>query len=100
MLIAKVENGKVIDIADMRSMFPNTSFPDSGPNDDWFTENGCMKINLSAPCDRTTQELQSCEPYIVDGVVYTNMAVPKQEEVVVIEPVIMVSPFTTNPSRI
>ena len=97
MIIAKIENGKVIDIADMRSMFPNTSFPDSGPNDDWYEENSCMKVNLSAPCDRTTQELQSCEPYIVDGVVYTNMAVPKQEEVVVIEPVTIAETGTAMP---
>ena len=83
MLIAKVENGKVIDIADMRSMFPNTSFPDSGPNDDWFAENSCMKINLSAPCDRETQVLEPCEPYILDGFVYTNKAVPKPEPVIV-----------------
>ena len=85
MLVAKIQNGKVIDIADMRSMFPNTSFPDSGPNDDWYEENGCMKINLSAPCDYLTQQLESCEPYIVDGVVYTNRAVPKSviEEIIV-----------------
>ena len=88
MLIAKVENGKIIDIADMRSMFPNTSFPDSGPNDEWFTENSCMKLNLSAPCNRETEILEPCEPYIVDGFVYTNKAVPKPVQEVIIEPVI------------
>lgn len=97
MLIAKVENEKVIDIADMRSMFPDTSFPDTGPNDEWFTENSCMKLNLSAPYDYATEQLEPCEPYIVDGIVYTNKAVPRVEPITISEPVTIAETGTATP---
>ena len=84
MVIAKIENGQVVALADKAELFPHTSFPTTGPDDAWYVENSCMKVNLSAPCDRETQVLEPCEPYILDGFVYTNKAVPKPivEEVV------------------
>ena len=77
MLIAKIENGQVVALADKAELFPHTSFPTTGPDDAWYVENSCMKVNLSAPCNRETQVLEPCEPYILDGFVYTNKAVPK-----------------------
>ena len=82
MIIAKID-GQNITLGDMRDLFPNTSFPTTGPDDEWYVQNGCMKVNLSAPCDRETQVLEQCEPYILDGFVYTNKAVPKPEPVIV-----------------
>ena len=79
MLIAKVTDGAVIDVADYRSMFPNTSFA-KGPNDQFLAENGCMKVSAFVDHDRATQRLQSCDPYIQDDTVYTMQAVDKTAE--------------------
>ena len=64
MLIAKIEDGLVTDVADYQSMFPNTSFPSSGPNAEFMVENNCMYVNVFLPYDPTTQCLVGCAPYI------------------------------------
>jgi hypothetical protein len=71
MLIAKIENGQVVDIADYQSMFPNTSFASSGPNAKFMADNNCMPVNTYLDYDSKTEFLESCEPYIMDGWVYT-----------------------------
>lgn len=65
MLIAKVQDGQVVDVADYQSMFPQTSFPASGPNDEFMLENSCMYVNMFLPYDHETQVLQPTEPYIM-----------------------------------
>ena len=64
MLIAQLKDGQVIDIADYRSVFPDTSFPASGPSDIFMIENNCMYVNLFLPYDQSTQCLESVPPYI------------------------------------
>ena len=79
MLIAKVTDGAVVDVADYRAMFPSTSFA-SGPNDQFLAENGCMKVSAFVAHDRATQRLQPCDPYVQGGVVYTMEVVDKTAE--------------------
>lgn len=64
MLIAKIQDGQVADVADYQSMFPQTSFTSSGPSDEFMVENGCMYVNLWLPYDQNTQKLVSVSPYI------------------------------------
>jgi hypothetical protein len=64
MLIAKIKNGQVVDVADYKSMFPDTSFPNSGPNADFMVQNNCMYVNVYLPYDSTTQKLVATTPYI------------------------------------
>jgi len=71
MLIAKIENGQVVDLSDYKSMFPNTSFSDSGPSPDFMAENNCMNVNLYLDYDPETQFLEPCDPYIMGDWVYT-----------------------------
>ena len=68
--IAKLENGNIT-VGDYKELFPNTSFPVTGPNDDFFTENGCLKVNMFKEHDRATQMLVGCGAYVENGVVYT-----------------------------
>lgn len=70
MNIAKLENG-TITVGHYRDLFPNTSFPLTGPNDDFFTENGCLKVSIFKEHDRATQMLVGCDPYVENGMVYT-----------------------------
>ena len=51
-------------------------------NDDWYDENSCMKVSVFVNHDSVTQQLESCEPYIENGIVYTVKAVEKPEPIV------------------
>ena len=75
MLIAKIENGAVVDVADYQSMFPQTSFPDSGVNAEFLNDNSCMTVTVFKPYDQATQKLEPCTPYIEGDTVYTVQVV-------------------------
>ena len=66
MQIAIIENGNVTQVGDYRELFPNTSFPASGPSDAWLAENNAKKVNLFKEHDSLTQKLAQVAPY-VDG---------------------------------
>ena len=78
--IAKLENG-TITVGNYRELFPNTSFPITGPNDDFFVENGCLKVSSFKEHDRNTQMLVGCEPYEENGVVYTVQIATRSDPV-------------------
>ena len=79
MLIAKVNGNEIIEIADYKAMFPNTSFPESGPEAEWYSLVSCLPVCVFVPYDSATQQLEPCTPYIQDGVVYTVHAVARPE---------------------
>ena len=84
MNIAKLENGSIT-VGDYRELFPQTSFPVTGPDDNFYTENGCLKVSMFKEHDRATQMLVGCEPYEENGMVYT-VAIqdkPQVEEIIV-----------------
>lgn len=64
-------------VGDYRTLFPDTSFPESGPNENWFVENNCYRINLSVPYDPETQILQTVDPYVENGWAYIHRAIDK-----------------------
>lgn len=64
MLIAKIEGQTVVEVADYKSMFPQTSFPASGPDDLFMIENGCMYVNVFKSYEQNTEKLVSVAPYI------------------------------------
>jgi hypothetical protein len=79
MLIAKIDDGQIT-VADYRSLFPNTSFPNSGLDADWLTGAGCMPVSMFREHDRETQRLVPCAPYIDGGTVYTMTVEDKTAE--------------------
>ena len=76
MLIAKIEDGVVTNVADYRSMFPDTSFPSSGPNADFLAENNCLGVTVFKPYDSKTEKLVSVAPYVEDNQVFTIAVEP------------------------
>lgn len=70
MFIAKIDNGNIT-VGDYRDLFPNTSFPPSGPSAEFMQENGCVGVTMFKPYDNNTQKLVSCEPYFENGQVFT-----------------------------
>ena len=84
MNIAKLENGSIT-VGDYRELFPNTSFPVTGPDDNFYAENGCLKVSIFKEHDRNTQMLVGCDPYEENGMVYTVTIQdkPQVEEIIV-----------------
>ena len=82
MEIAKLENGSIT-VGDYRELFPQTSFPITGPNDDFFAENDCLKVSSFKAHDRATQMLVGCGAYVEDGVVYTVTVATRPEPEVI-----------------
>lgn len=52
-----------ITVGDYRELFSNTSFPSSGPSDEFLTANNAKKVNAFKAHDRLTQKLVSCAAY-------------------------------------
>ena len=80
MLIAKIEDGQVINVSDYRDMFPNTSFPASGPDAEFLAANSCMTVTVWKPYDQLTEKLASVPPYIEGDTVYTIAVEPLTPE--------------------
>ena len=71
MLIAIVNGQTVEQVGDYQVLFPNTSFPSSGPTPEWMAENSCLPVTVWLPYDASTQYLESVAPYINGDTVYT-----------------------------
>ena len=75
MLIADISNPNNIVVSDYKSMFPNTAFPPSGPDAAFMTAHQLAPVNMFLPYNQSTQMLQPCAPYLLNGQVYTVAAV-------------------------
>lgn len=70
MIVAIVNNGSIEQTGELSVLFPNTSFPASGPSDEWMAENNIVPVSYFKAYDAATQKLVSCDPYLEDGTVY------------------------------
>lgn len=84
MLVAKVENNVVQQVADYRAMFPNTSFPNTGISQEFMAENGCVGVTVWK-AHSETQRLVQCDPYLEDGQVYSVTVEDKSAEEIAAE---------------
>ena len=80
MLIAKIQNEQVTEVADYRDLFPNTSFAVTGPDAAFLTENSCMTVTVFKAYDADTEKLVTVSPYIEGNTVYTVAVEPLTEE--------------------
>ena len=72
MKIARLDGSNIGEIADHKSMFPNTSFPASGPSTQWLAANSCAEVVTFLAYDSATQKNEVVEPYLSNGKVYTR----------------------------
>lgn len=72
MKIARLDGSNIGEIADHKSLFPNTSFPKAGPDATWLAANGCAEVVVFLAFDSATQKNESVTPYLSDGKVYTR----------------------------
>tara|TARA_B100001559_G_C16475626_1_gene611192 strand:+ start:110 stop:589 length:480 start_codon:yes stop_codon:yes gene_type:complete len=72
MQIAKIKDNKVEAVGEHKALFPNTSFPVSGPPADWMTQNSVLPVTMFRSYNGLTEKSTSVDPYIEDGVVYLH----------------------------
>lgn len=70
MQIAIIQKQKIIKIGDHRELFPNVSFPASGPDADWLKQNSCVSVSAYKQHDSSKQRLVSSKPHLIDDTVY------------------------------
>ena len=80
MQVAIVTNGQVTSIGDYKTVFANTSFPPSGPSDEFLAEMSAKKVSVFKAHDRATQKLAPCAPYVDGEFVCTVEVVSKTAE--------------------
>jgi len=68
-------NGQV---AHYKEIFPNVSFPASGPSDAFLSEQGAVKVSMFRP-HTATQKLVSCAPVVENGFAYVVEVADKTE---------------------
>ena len=66
--------------AHYKDLFKNTSFPASGPSDEFLASAGAYKVSVFRPYDRATQKLVPCDPVVEDGFAYVVAVKDKTEE--------------------
>ena len=72
MLIAKIDT---LEIGTPSGLYPQTSFSEFGPNQQWLDENGCQIVN-EPPYDPATQRLTDCQPYVDStGAIFRHLVV-------------------------
>lgn len=67
-------------LANHKELFPNVSFPVSGPSDDFLQANNALKVSYFREHDEETQKLIPCNPTIDGGIAYLVEVVSKTEE--------------------
>ena len=60
MLIAKLDT---LEIGTPSRLYPQTSFSESGPNQEWLNKNNCQIVG-EPPHNYATQRLADCPPYV------------------------------------
>ena len=58
MLIAIIDGESIQRLGHYRTMFPNVSFPTSGPDQHWMNQNNAKFVLVTKPYNQTTQKLE------------------------------------------
>lgn len=80
MEIAIIENGNITKMGDYRDVFPNTSFTDNGPDDEFLAEHGAKRLNRFKPHNRLTEHTVTAAPYVEGDWVFTVEVYPLTAE--------------------
>ena len=70
MNIAIVVNNGIQAHGDIRVLFPNSSFPSSGPEQQWMDDNNIKAVTYWKSYNPLTEKLVPCDLYLEDGEVY------------------------------
>lgn len=79
MQVAIVSNNQILEIGEAASLFPNVSFPATGVDEGFLTENSAMQVIQWEMFNPEIENLVTVEPYILGNKVYTCLKVAKTE---------------------
>ena len=80
MLIAIVDGESIQRLGHYRTMFPNVSFPSSGPDAQWMAQNNAKFVLSTKSFDRTTHRIESADPYVEGDYVYNVRVVALSDQ--------------------
>ena len=80
MLIAIVDGESIQRLGHYKTMFPNVSFPSSGPDAQWMTQNNAKFVLSTKSFDRTTHRIESVDPYVEGDYVYNVRVVALSDQ--------------------
>ena len=80
MLIAIVDGESIQQIGHYKTMFPNVSFPSSGPDDQWMAQNNAKFVLSTKSFDHTTHRIESVDPYVESDYVYNVRVVALSDQ--------------------
>lgn len=84
MIYAKVIMDNVQEIGTLQQLFPNTSFPDTGVDSVWLSDNHVLPVIEYRETDPSIERSESCEPYLNGTEVHTfriiSLSVDEQQE--------------------
>lgn len=76
MIVAIVKENTIEQTGDLSVLFPNVSFPPSGPEVQWMEENSVFPVTYWKPYDNFAEKLANVDPYIEDGNVFAVKVEP------------------------
>lgn len=76
MQVAIVNGNTVTAIGEYKRLFPNVSFPPTGPDAAWMAANHVMPVSVYLTYDPATQKLVTVSPYVQGSYVYTVQVQP------------------------
>ena len=79
-MIAIVQNNEIVKTGTLQSLFPNTCFPMTGPSDAWKSDNNVLDVTGYREFNESTQHLETSDPYLDSGVVYSVRVVTNSDE--------------------
>lgn len=80
MQLAIISNGNVTTVGDYRSLFPDTSFPSTGPDASFMESNSLKVVTYFKPYNRETEKLTPVPPYLENGEVFAVAVEPLTQE--------------------
>lgn len=80
MQYAIISNNTITKMGTMYELFPNISFPVSGPESNFIIDNNLVSVKYYEEIDSNTFKLTSTEPYLKGNVVYTYQVVAKTQD--------------------
>lgn len=80
MIVAIVKNDAIEQTGELSVLFPNVSFPASGPEPEWMEEQGIVPVTYFKPYESLTHKLTPVEPYLENGEVFAVTVEPLTEE--------------------
>ena len=79
MHVALIQDDSIVAVGHYSKIFPNTSFPATGPTAEFLTENNAKVVINDFSYDSTTQRIEDCTAYVEGDHVSTKRVVELTE---------------------